>query len=96
LERLVCEDPRLPVESDVLDVFEPDARGGQTVRDRAERKADVVLFTGESLLLDSGNDVTVAQQRSRCVSEGGQAEYVHSLSWHVWLSPAIMSWGVDP
>src|SRR2546426_5637154 len=63
LHRLVSQDPRLPVETDVRDVRDLDACFFQTILHRIVRKAAVVLPARKALLFGSGDNLAVLDKR---------------------------------
>ncbi len=70
---------------DVLHVGEFDPGLAQAVLHRAEGEADVVLLSGEPLLLYGSYDLAVGDERGGGVAHGRQPEDVHEAS--LWSSP---------
>ena len=72
-------DERLLVEADVIEIVDEQLALVQTIANRIDGEALVVLLAGEPLLGRGGDDLTVANQAGRgVVVEARDAEDVHA------------------
>src|SRR5205085_11203258 len=63
LQRLVAQDPRLPIEADVGDVLDCDAGFVEAILHRLVGEAAVMFAAREALLFGGGDDLAVACER---------------------------------
>src|SRR5205085_11572146 len=77
LQRLVAQDPRLPIEADVRDVFNCDACFVEAILHRLIGEAAVMFAAREAFLFGGGDDLAVAYKRRGGIAECGQPKDIH-------------------